>query len=222
VLRSRTRFCNFVCSNWRCLTRNRFFQLLSKYKSVDAGGKLFNNIGSDIGRGMSAKLEFIQQYKFTIAFENESYPGYTTEKIYEALFANTLPIYWGDPRVDVDFNPASFLNYHDYGSLEALLERVIEVDQNNELYCDYLKHPRFNSNTISDADFRSQLLAQFDRIFSTTKTPIARQRKPVRYFILHPVRRVGTAINQNSFRAVRRVRCHLNARRIQADLNRRK
>jgi alpha(1,3/1,4) fucosyltransferase len=93
ILRGKTRFCNFVYSNHLCPSRNRFFRLLSKYKSVDAAGKLFNNIGGVIGRGIQTKLNFIQQYKFTIAFENESYSGYTTEKLYEALFANTLPIY---------------------------------------------------------------------------------------------------------------------------------
>lgn len=37
----------------------------------------------------------MRRYKFTIAFENQSYPGYVTEKIADALMAGTVPIYWG-------------------------------------------------------------------------------------------------------------------------------
>ena len=44
---------------------------------------------------------------FTIAFKNDSYPGYTTEKIYEPMYVNSLPIYSGNPLVYRDFNPAT-------------------------------------------------------------------------------------------------------------------
>jgi alpha(1,3/1,4) fucosyltransferase len=221
VLRNKTRFCNFVYSNKYCPTRNRFFRLLSKYKRVDAGGKLFNNIGGPVGGRAVGKIEFLRSYKFTIAFENESYPGYTTEKLYEAMFANTLPIYWGDPRVYVDFNPASFLNYCDYGSLKGLLQRVIEVDQNDELYCHYLQQPRFPRNALDDVDFRQQLLAQFCRIFSTNKTPVAQQPRTARYFIIHPAKQVTSRLKQKSVRLARKVSYRLNLSRIQADSNRR-
>jgi hypothetical protein len=220
-LAKKTRFCNFVYSNKYCPTRNRFFRLLSKYKPVDAGGKLFNNIGGKIGVGISAKLEFIRQYKFTIAFENESYPGYTTEKLFEPLFVNSLPIYWGNPRVDVDFNPACFLNYHDYGSLKALLERVIEVDQNDELYCHYLQQPCFPADAPNDFQFRQQVLAQFDRIFSTSIAPVARKPKAARNFIIHPAHLAATKLKQKSLRLGRKIRYHLDLAQLHVGANRR-
>ena len=125
VLAEKTGFCNFVYSNKHCVARNRFFRELSKYKQVDAGGKLFNNVGGRVPN----KIDFIRKYKFTIAFENESFPGYTTEKLIEPMMVNSLPIYWGNPRVHLDFNRESFLNFFDYGTQDALIERIIEVDQ---------------------------------------------------------------------------------------------
>jgi hypothetical protein len=111
VLREKTRFCGFVASNPKCPKRNRFFRKLSRYKRVDSGGRFLNNVGGPV----KDKLEFVRRCKFTIAFENCSRPGYTTEKIVEPMVVGSLPIYWGNPLVHLDFNPRSFLNYHDYG-----------------------------------------------------------------------------------------------------------
>ena len=114
----KTRFCNFVYSNPRCRYRNRFFHKLSRYRHVDAAGRLYNNLGSG-SDGPNDKTELLASCKFTIAFENASYPGYTTEKIVHAMLAHSLPIYWGNPCVERDFNTASFLNAHDFDSQEG-------------------------------------------------------------------------------------------------------
>ena len=179
------RFCNFVYSNKYCPQRNRFFRELSKYKHVDAGGRMYNNVGGRV----PDKLEFIRNYKFTIAFENESCPGYTTEKIYEPMLVNSLPIYWGNPMVHLDFNPSSFLNFHDYGSYEALIERVIEVDRNDDLFCQYMRQPWLHHNCVNEYTDRQNILAQFDRIFSTTAKPVAQQRRIHQILLIDQTRR---------------------------------
>ena len=72
-----------------------FFNALSVVKHVDSGGRHLNKIGYSVDN----KMEFIKDYKFVIAFENSSYPGYTTEKILEPLVAGCIPVYWGSPAV---------------------------------------------------------------------------------------------------------------------------
>jgi len=221
LLATKTRFCNFVFSNKYCPTRNRFFRLLSKYKRVDAGGRLYNNIGGTIGAGFQAKLKFIQPYKFTIAFENETYPGYTTEKLYDALYVDSLPIYWGNPKVGMEFNRACFLDCRDYGSLNALVQRVIELDQDDRLYYEYFQEERFQPDVPSEADFSRQVLAQFDRIISTGKTPVAQQRKPARHFIIDPAQSVAALVKRKTLRIARKASYYTNRRRIEADSKRR-
>lgn len=169
ILRSKDGFCAFVYSNPGGLERNRFFELLSRYKRVDAGGKLFNNIGGPV----RDKQQFLTRYKFTFAFENDSYPGYTTEKIVDPMRANSLPIYWGNPRVDLDYNSRSFINYADWGSLEALAEHVAEVDRNDELYLAYLRQPWLHDNAVPATATDDSILAQFEKIFSDRRKPIA-------------------------------------------------
>jgi hypothetical protein len=162
ILAEKTGFCNFVYSNSRCKLRIKFFEKLSKYKRVDSGGRLLNNIGGPV----SDKRAFLAQYKFTIAFENESYPGYTTEKILDPMLMGSLPIYWGNPLVHLDFNPRSFINFSDYGGLDDLVDRVVEVDRNDELYCQYVREPWYHGNVVNEYVRPENVLSQFERIFS--------------------------------------------------------
>lgn len=146
LLASKTKFCNFVFSNASATKRIDFFRKLSKYKKVDSGGRLLNNIGYRI----KDKLEFQSRYKFSIAFENEEYPGYTTEKIFEPMLAGSVPIYWGNPLVEKDFNTKSFLNYNDFRNDDELIERIIELDNNDDLYLDMLRQPWFKDGMVNE------------------------------------------------------------------------
>lgn len=172
VAREKTKFCNFVYSNRHAKNREVFFDKLSKYKKVDAGGRRLNNIGKPV----ADKLSFISQYKFTIAFENFSRPGYTTEKIYQPMLVNSLPIYWGNPLIEKDFNRKSFLSYYDFESEEELIERIVEIDRNDDLYLEYLKQPYFTGNKVNPFIDASNVLKQFDYIFNNEKVPVAQKK----------------------------------------------
>ena len=136
---AKTDFCNFVYSNRKARCRIDFFRRLSRYKKVNSGGGVENNIGGRLGGGPADKVAFLRRHKFTIAFENQSCPGYTTEKMTEALAARTVPIYWGNPVAAEDFNPRAFINAHDFKSLDALADFVAGVDHDDALYLRYLR-----------------------------------------------------------------------------------
>lgn len=172
TLARKKKFCAFVVSNPLCRTRNDFFRRLSRYKPVDSGGKVLNTLGRRVGD----KLEFLGGYKFTIAFENESHPGYTTEKIAEPMLAGSLPIYWGDPYVGRDFDTRSFLSAHDSPSLDDLVERVVAVDRDPALHQEILARPWYHGNQVPACADADRVLEQFSRIFSTPVEPIARSR----------------------------------------------
>lgn len=180
MLAQRTGFCSFMVSqNHPAKNRKRleFFRKLSRYRKVDSGGAFMNNIGRIIPRGVEHKLDFLRQYKFHLAFENESHEGYTTEKIYDAMLVRTLPVYWGNPRIHEEFNPASFLNYFDYPSDEALIEKIIELDRDDAKYLQYARQPWFHNNEPNEFFSAERLLSFFDRIFSTPITPVGHRRR---------------------------------------------
>ena len=167
VLRQKTGFCNFVYSNPSCRLRNQLFEQLSRYKIVDSGGRYKNNLGHRVGD----KLTFLSQYKFTIAYENTSYPGYVTEKISDAFAANTVPIYWGNPKIDHDFNPASFINYHELGSNEAVIDRIIELDQDDNAYLEVMRQPRYPGDRFPDFAQPSKIKSRLQQIVESTDPP---------------------------------------------------
>ncbi len=139
------KFCCFIVSNNSCKKRNDFFNKLSKYKKVDSGGKFLNNIGYRV----EDKMSFIKEYKFIIAFENISFKGYTTEKILEAMLGECVPIYWGNKLIYEDFNTKSFINVHDFSNLNDVVEKIIQLDNDDNEYLKILKEPWLNNNTLS-------------------------------------------------------------------------
>jgi hypothetical protein len=176
ILAAKTKFCSFIVSGYnRRKNGNRveFFRKLSQYKQVDSGGRKFNNIGGPISGGSPGKINFLQAYKFNIAYENRALAGYATEKIFEPMIARCLPIYWGDPTIGEQFNQRSFLNRADFPSDEALIERIIELDQNDEKYLEYLRQPYFHNDTPNLYFNRARSLDFFEKIFTHRIMPVA-------------------------------------------------
>ena len=145
----KNKFCNFIFSN-NSGPRLSILDSIAKYRHVDCAGPLKNNLGYRIpGRAdQKYKLEFLKDYKFTIAAENSSHPGYATEKIIHPLSVGSIPIYWGSDTICEDFNKGAFIDVKEYDSLSALTARVTEIDQNHSLYEKYLSEPIFSNNEI--------------------------------------------------------------------------
>lgn len=171
IWRAKTKFCCMVVSNPNCSERITFFQNLSKVRHIDSGGAVLNNIGGRV----EDKAEFIKDYKFVISFENYAQDGYTTEKIMEPIFKDCIPIYWGNKLVDKDFNSKRFIDYSKFETEKELIDKLLEIDQNEELAVDMLMQPTFNINKVSHEEEHHQVLAILIGIIENTKKPIARQ-----------------------------------------------
>jgi alpha(1,3/1,4) fucosyltransferase len=193
LLKKKTRFCAFLISNDKAEERIRLFQHLSEYRKVDSGGKALNNIGFAVEN----KVQFIQDYKFTIAYENCSYPGYTTEKIYEPFLVHSVPLYWGNPRINEDFNPKAFICAHNFSSEKELIEYIRYVDQNDEVYKKYLEEPCFSNNKVPEDFKQAKILSFFEHIFrNLNKIKIVSKRTD--YFLFYKYK-IGNMVNQLNF-----------------------
>lgn len=127
-------FCGFVAGNGASEYRNRMFHVLNEYKPVMSGGPLFNNIGGILPRDVMSKIDFFRKCRFSLCFENSSWPGYCTEKIMHGFIARTVPIYWGSPTVTMDFQEGSFISRHDFVSDNEFIDTIIKMDQNKHLW----------------------------------------------------------------------------------------
>ncbi len=76
-----------------------------------------------IGRGIKSvddKISLLKRYRFNLCFENVRYPGYVTEKIFDAMIANTIPVYFGAPDI-ADFVPhEAFIDASRFSNFEEL------------------------------------------------------------------------------------------------------
>ena len=158
----KTKFCSFVVSSpLGSKKRVNFMRKLSEYKRVDSGGKLLNNINGPV----KDKMQFLHNYKFNISFANGIASGYADEKIVEPMFVNSIPIFWGNPKIDKDFNPESFINCHDYHNDESVIQEIKRIDQNDELYRSYLQQPWFHNNRLNKYVQIEPLIERFSYIF---------------------------------------------------------
>ena len=118
-----------------------------------------------IGPSPQHKILFLSDYRFSVAFENASTPGYTTEKLVEAFQAGTIPIYWGDPQVDLDFNPRAFLNADDFGSYQELAEAVLTLDRDTARFRSMLAEPVYVNDQLPTCADNERIFEFFERIF---------------------------------------------------------
>lgn len=177
------KFCNFIYSNKHVAKRNIFCKKLMQYKRVDCPGQAFNNM-SRLADNPLDKINFIANYRFTIAFENASKPWYISEKIFPALLAGSIPIYWGCPRIEQYINPNSFINCHNFDSLDAVIKEVIRVDNDPSLYETYFREPFIlpGSRLITE---KREAVEAFQQMAAALTTRNYRENKLINSIRLH-------------------------------------
>lgn len=75
--------------------RTAMFEGLSEVGKVDCPSGLFHNDDSLVKEFGDDKVAYLHQYAFNICPENSNAEGYCTEKVFEAIAAGCVPIYWG-------------------------------------------------------------------------------------------------------------------------------
>lgn len=144
ILQEKPFFANLVAGhdsehNYRSL----FFEKLNAYRRVESAGTLLNNMpnGERVNWLDDSKTSFQRRSKFTICFESTAHEGFITEKITDAFFADTIPIYYGSSNITEFFNKDAFINVSDYESFDAVVEKIKELDQDDEAYLAMLRQP---------------------------------------------------------------------------------
>jgi len=80
-----------------------------------------------------SKYDVLSQYRFALCFENYVMKGYITEKLFDCLYAGTIPIYLGAPDIAQYVPENCFIDMRKYESYAALwdgLVRLSEADLN--------------------------------------------------------------------------------------------
>ena len=159
---NKSKFCNFIVSNGNGMhIREKFFYKLNEKRKVDSAGRYLNNMPE--GRTVENKLEFQKQYKFSLAFENSIMDGYITEKIVQAWAAGTIPIYYGQNNVELDFNENAYIDVSKFSTLDDCIDYILWLDDNFEEYLKIVREPIIKPGC--EINYEERVIEFFDYIF---------------------------------------------------------
>ncbi|MBQ6838435.1 MAG: hypothetical protein IJO44_06305 [Clostridia bacterium] len=150
ILSEKKHFCNFIYRHPSSHgIREKFFTTLNEYKPVVSAGSQFNNTGSKNGCSWVEKYEYVKASKFTIACDSIEYDGFVTEKIVQAFDNHSIPIYFGNKRIDDEFNTKAFIWCKTKEDFDATIERIKFVDSNDDEYIKMLcENPLKDPNSV--------------------------------------------------------------------------
>ena len=140
-----------IISNPNGNVRNKFLQMVeSTGIKVTYAGHYRNNIGGTLQPEYKTKefLDYVSQFKFIVSMENSREDTYITEKICHGFLANTIPVYWGSPRVTDYFNKDRFFNLES-GSIEEMgniIARMLECLAEDDKYNHMRSQPVYANN----------------------------------------------------------------------------
>lgn len=140
------RFCSLVASHDFNGIRGKIFDTLSSIDKVVSAG-IFRNNSDELHSVFSDnKHDFIKQFKFNICPENSNHHLYVTEKIFQAIDAGCIPVYWGgdnSPECNV-LNKDAILFWNEDDNTE-LIKTVKEINTDIHTYNNFAKQPRLLS-----------------------------------------------------------------------------
>ena len=121
-------------SKWRLPNSNRTFTPYTSYRGT-----------------VKHKWEVFPGYKFALCYENVSdQPGWITEKIFDCMRADCVPIYWGAPNVTEYVDPAAFIDRRKFKSNQELEDYIAGINESQyeqfrEAIATYLASERFKT-----------------------------------------------------------------------------
>jgi len=77
----------------------------------------------------ASKFEVLQRYKFCLCFENMAMNGYITEKLFDCLYAGTIPLYLGAPDIECYVPEDVYIDCRKYRSWNEMWAQVRELPQ---------------------------------------------------------------------------------------------
>ncbi len=127
--------------HWLFRERNHWVHYFAQKKAINVFGYGWDGYSFGIshissplenqsyrGTVKGPKFPILAQYDFCLCFENSSFPGYVTEKIFDCFATGTIPIYRGAPNITEFLPEDSFINLLDFNSRSELLDYISNMD----------------------------------------------------------------------------------------------
>lgn len=74
-----------------------------------------------------SKYEVLSRYKFSLCFENMAMKGYVTEKLFDCLYAGTIPLYLGAKDIEALVPVEAYIDCRQFASWEEMSNKVLSM-----------------------------------------------------------------------------------------------
>ncbi len=175
-LKGKTVFATFISAHEsENNIRGDFFKKLCKYKEVDSVGTyLCNRPNIKTTWFNNSKTDYQRKGKFALCFESTKSEGFITEKIVDAFYADTIPIYYGSSTVNTVFNEKAFINCTSFPNFDAVIDKIIELDNDDDKYMEMMRQPIFVNRNFPELQ-RKRLEEYIIKIFSQSPKQACRR-----------------------------------------------
>lgn len=144
VIENRIKDCAFVCKRDYFGDRAQLADLVAQIMPMSYPSDFRHNDDDMRGKFNDDKIAYLRQFRFNLCPENSNNKGYVTEKIFEAIKAGCVPIYWGNegyPEPDI-LNPKAII-YLDKDKPEEGLALLRKLYEDPKEYAKFAEQPRF-------------------------------------------------------------------------------
>lgn len=93
-------------------------------------GKNDNNLKGSIQQ----KKDGIVDYKFSICIENTNEKNYVSEKFYDCILTNTIPIYFGCKNIKELWWENGYIHIDDISDVDSVIKQLKLIEENVDLY----------------------------------------------------------------------------------------
>ena len=156
------KFCIVLSTNhYRSDVKGKVCEFLSQFGTYDTLQMYKSELGNKSCYHSDELLNVIQSYKFAFVCENAVADGYVTEKIFNILFARTVPIYSGSPQIGSYINKDCFINANDLGSLSAKSEEIRNLIEDEAAF-----QAKIDSARVADGYYDEEYASKLEGFLS--------------------------------------------------------
>ena len=147
--------CALIAGHDKHKTRKTIYEELNNLFEIKCAGRWNNNTKELWEIYNDDKINYLKKFKFNICPENINTKNYVTEKIFEAIQADCIPIYYGsnnNPEPEIlNKDRIIFWNFNSDNSKNKKM--ISELANDEKAYQDFARQPKFTKaapNIIND------------------------------------------------------------------------
>jgi hypothetical protein len=142
------RFCLFISQNFLNKNKEKLVNTLATLGPVNHINDFSMLLRNKSCYNSNDLLKVFSFYKFVICCENSQTQGYVTEKIFNVLLANSIPVYDGAPDIERYINKDRFLKQDD-----QLVSNVKRLMNDEAAYKEFVSRKAINES-FDDENFK--------------------------------------------------------------------